>query len=1200
MPITDFDPSNVPTKAPDDVDQPLLAGLVTGLSRVNRRFWIVGNFNAKPDSPKLFHFGPQACQKAYRDTPVLQDVIRTGEPGEDHRRRFLRLVPENTPTSFYDEVKPLVVERLTPTPGGSVVQTGAPTRDNEEGTTLHEVNSFFILFDGYRQAGQEADETQLGRSLLKRLGQALDGYLDSLTELDGLIVAFNEFLTTRDHAVKGLVLPGEGVKFHPNFPELFFGYLMKEASGLPFDWKALDWKPFEKNLGSECSEEDKKFFAADVFAFKTALLEDPTKANAVDPKLREEFQRRRGLILDAGKTVHTKLILSLLPLWTFRELLGKPPGKGFSQADVNECFARINGATPAERTVTITARGGAPEKVELAEPVRQLKPAMRAELRDRLEKQVTEAIEAWATGDAGAQQRILADLQTAGVSTEQVEKVKSGLGMIAAMVAQREAFARSKGSDPALARAAVQGVLRKAWLGALRGQYLSALVGEPVCHVKDIEDAIIADLQQLYIMAELSRDEIGAALLGQARAGRTIVSKAIDARSGELGGGLEAILPKLRAGFLVPVAGAMTTELMDNLAALDAYARVRAARLRAAPPAPVSGKHTTVSSGDRRLDLCAASVTPADVRDFAENEAKEAEKQPAQVTVEAPAGGFTTAARETASGAASHGAVPAPSAPAPGLGGSIPPASPAPGLGGPVPPTAPARGLAPDRKAVATLKDLIRLFEQRPAPAPAAPATPAPAGGHGPDGAEQIVAGARYALDLIWKTRKDKNTDPAFGRLCRRVALAELLLAKNQDLGDFGKDKSSLYQMALDLLAYDPDNLAAFFRDHSLTEYFDLKNATDLGSRYRRLQLQTREAALAMARYISEVRGVAELIKQLETELARDVELFLFNGTADEFLAWLERTRQPGGGQFWDPDNLPSTQFVRPGLIYVLESALPDPDPASTGTRSPAGQSLRQFLEALSKFDTAGPAHPLPLPPVLFSTTATAADDWDAPVREAADPNWPDLPCPFYFVGPAKYVKRGSLGQITKSAGFFVLEWLIRGKTSGDPIADGNDPADQVRSPQVISLARTRVSIDDAVRRLLRDGRVDTGPEGEMPILPPLEASMWLAQLDLLCRFLRSDGRAPNALEGEGADRFWRCFSWLDGIATGPYERRRKSRGDLNPALNVLHRFGRDNAVYSVRRDGDKRQVAVLKNDQVQAEATNNTERFYPTPWFKH
>lgn len=1233
MPITDFSPGNFEADAglqrPEDLNR-----FLDGLAAVNRRVWIVGNFNARPGSSRLFHFGSLERRKVIAGNPALTGVVRC--------------VATASGTAFYDEVKPLVVEKLKPAANDTVIQAGTPAGEGDEDATMHEVNSFLLLYSGYdpRSAEQIAadavskqafDESRLGRALLERLEKDLDSYLDLMTDLPSLVTAFNDFLPTRQSSLSGQLLPGGGVDFHDNFNEQFFEFLLREDRGLPFDPKALLWETFEKRLDTKFEDADRKKFALDVKAFKTALLDDQQGNAAVDADLRRRFQQHRQRVLQAGKTVHTKLILSLLPLWVFRELLRKPPGQGFDlKKDAEPVFQKIMGRDKATRMVRLE---GSEADIPLAEPVRRLNSENRVKLRTLMEEQITAVIDAWAFDKAAEQEKVLANLKLAGLTDDEMTRIKSGLAIVGQICAQRAAQAEARGGDPVVARKAATGMLQRAWLGALRGQYLNVLVGEPVTFIDDVKDALVSDLQQLYIMAELSRDEVGKQLLDAARAGISFLSQQSDNKGG-LKGGLDASLPKLQAGFLKPAAGVMNEKLLTNLCALEAYARLRAERLAAGTgqvaPDQAGVKHSKISSGDKNLGRAAGTVTPAQIREAADREALSAEKaqstpvQPviAEVAVEADGGQAKKAVGEgVVSPTGSAPAANPPPAPSGSGGGTSPEEKPSPpatasaAVAKPDAATDPAKGAANANPQRATLKDLLKSFAPAPTPAP-----PVGTGGAGEpsssepadDGSTALVASAEESLKLIWQTRQ-RTKDEGYKSLCRRVAMAELLLMKHDELRNFGKDKSFLYQLTLDLLAYGPKNLSDFFKDHSLTEYFDLKSSKDLHDRYRRLQLQTREAARAMARYISEVRSVAELIDSVSTRLVRDTELFLFNGTTKDLLAWLEESRR-GGGQFWDPDNIADSRFIRPGLVYVLESALVAPDPVNdpgTGEneepdteRSTAGKALRAFVTALGQFDPSEkPGRYLPLPPILFSTTLTADEAWHGPLDEASTPDWPALPCPFYFVGPARAVTaRGPLGQITKPAGFFVVESLLTGQTLAEPIADKADLATVVRPAQVVSLSRTKVTIDAAVRELIQEGRVDRdGRGGAVGVLPPLEAVLWLAQVELLKIYLRTNGPAPKALAGKGQADFWKCFVWLDKISPASFEDRQKWRKGLKRCLTITGLpagttlFRQDDAPFSIRRQqgGNAAQLAVLKNVPEQPPAVNE-EQYYPAAWFTH
>src|SRR5262249_50939565 len=145
----------------------------------------------------------------------------------------------------------------------------------------------------------------------------------------------------------------------------------------------------------------------------------------------------------------------------------------------------------------------------------------------------------------------------------------------------------------------------------------------------------------------------------------------------------------------------------------------------------------------------------------------------------------------------------------------------------------------------------------------------------------------------------------------------------------------------------------------------------DLFSRYERLKRQIETASADMAKFISEVRGIEYLLEQsaIQQKLRTSHELVIFNGTATDFMDWLQQTRS--AKQYWDPTSLGTNKFLLPGLVFFLDSSLQ--------------KESAHFGQQLKAFDQHAPARKFLTPPILLSTTELWSTDWTDRVKSALD-----------------------------------------------------------------------------------------------------------------------------------------------------------------------------------------------------------------------
>jgi hypothetical protein len=422
-------------------------------------------------------------------------------------------------------------------------------------------------------------------------------------------------------------------------------------------------------------------------------------------------------------------------------------------------------------------------------------------------------------------------------------------------------------------------------------------------------------------------------------------------------------------------------------------------------------------------------------------------------------------------------------------------------------------------------------------------------------GIQMIIKQAEQALAEIREVRRNPETPVEFKRKCRRVALAEMMIAKNQSLG-LGKPMSKLYELTLDLLVYGADQPDRFLQENSLTKYYDLPNGYQLFNLFERLGDLADESRKKMARLFSEVRGVRYLLEQVGNRLRDDCELFIFNGTGAEFLNWINETNEDPSRQFWQESNHASTHFILPGLIYVLESAyasetgVPDDQGGLFGGDTFGG--LFDFLEALRGFQTEVDGS-YALPPMIISTslpfdTPASGDKrlWHEIIRDRLPETslHSSYPNAIYVVGPSRRLPDAP--TLTRPAGFYVVESILnRGRVPGPGSELGMRMVDNVDHRAVVlpegcfSLTRYSISIQRALDLLNSKG---------MEGCAPLEGSMWLHMVSLLYLAVK---HSPEYVDRDKT-RFCQVFAKIANPGINVQDIKRRGRLHAQDCLNVL------------------------------------------------
>jgi hypothetical protein len=423
-------------------------------------------------------------------------------------------------------------------------------------------------------------------------------------------------------------------------------------------------------------------------------------------------------------------------------------------------------------------------------------------------------------------------------------------------------------------------------------------------------------------------------------------------------------------------------------------------------------------------------------------------------------------------------------------------------------------------------------------------------------GIQQIIEQAEQALADIRDVRHNPETPAGFKRKCRRVALAEMMIAKNQSLG-LGKPMSKLYELTLDLLVYGADQPDSFLRENSLTKYYDITDGLGLYNLFERLGIQADESREKMARLFSEVKGVRYLLEQVGNRLRDDCELFIFNGTGAEFLNWVNETNEDASRQFWLESNHASRHFILPGLIYVLESAYATdsggPDQGGGFYGGDTFEGLVNFLGALNGFQSAVDGS-YALPPIIISTSLpfnTPADGdnrlWHQIIQDSVRETslHSSYAGPIYVVGPARVLPDAP--TLTRPAGFYVVESILnRGRVPGPGSELGMRMVDNVDHRAVVlpegcfSLTRFPISIQQSLDLLNTKGIIDT--------CAPLEGSMWLHMVSLLYLAVK---HSPGYVDRDRAN-FCRVFEKIPNPDVNVQGIKRRSRAQARDCLNVL------------------------------------------------
>ena len=1141
--------------------------IIDDFARVNRRVYLVGLFS-NHNRNKLVYFGPDD----QRSSRINSDLAG-----------YVEVANRVDYSAFEDYLRPTVSETEEEREGYSGVRVDVPPASSGSESTERAINSFDLLYNG----SPYPEDGPFGQKLIEDLEKYLDHYLDFNDEIGELPRAFNRFLLSFARTNSGRtyrqLLPGSGVSFHQNFEQCLVGFLLHEDPNLAFDPQQLDWDSFAP--GRNWSDADRNLFALAIDEFKQVLLDE--HPNALDggfPGLRDNFRVRRDAILKIAKCVPTKVMLSGLPYWILYSMLGDSDEVDLID-DADALYQAINSIDESARKWTLKLPTRT-VSVDLPKPLIRVPVANRGSFQANLKERLGNLIESWASSDQ-QQEALLGDFLGENLTDEEREGLRNRLSNIYEICQNSSQQAMERGRDPQAARDRTLKAIKDAWTSILETQFIQILIGEPKLFLSDIIDFYVADHLDLYMQSLLLKDDISASIRDVAGRGRDYISDQLSkgTKFDDVQHEIESEMLRL---FTVSASRAFEGDVATRMSALEFYVRMRAEKLARVGARPRSEVDHSKISESENLPFSADKTTEGD---FLAQLLDETRQDPEEVSVLAA----EPAQQESESTADQIEA------------GILPAVSPSNSTasssdentasGSALRRQSANRGADDSRGKLAELiQELAGQVAPPPAPQPGSQGDPPVDQAKGdlePNvdiGIKRILEQAEVALAEIRAIRKSPETPDQFKRKCRRVAMAEMMIAKNQTLG-LGKQLSKLYELTLDLLLYGPDQPDRFIQENSLTKYYDIQDGIGLFNLFERLRIQAQESREKMARLFSEVRGVRYLFDQVGHRLKDDCELFIFNGTGNEFLNWVSETNADGGRQFWLQTNHAAGHFILPGLIYVLESAYAygsggsGDDGAGPGTD--ASEGLANFLGAVLNFQSAVDGA-YPLPPIIVSTSLpfnTAASGgnklWQELICDSVKETslHSTYPGAIYIVGPARVLPDAP--TLTRPAGVYVVESVLNrggmrgaGSELGMRMVEHVDPQG-VRLPGgCFSLTRYNISMQESL-----DILNTRGLEG----CAPLEGSMWLHMVNLLYLAVK---HSPGYVDRDKV-RFCDIFKKIADPNDNVLDIRWRARSPAETCLNVFGKKtneygGKYSAKYSVDFETGKLAMAVISGERNQ------------------
>lgn len=1083
------------------------------LSRVSRRIFIVWLVNGARRK-HLYFFGPKKR---------LEDMNKAF--GDEKPANF-HIVPHNDAESAGNYLKPMVMESIQQTSGQPAILVAVPSAEDlkrKGEATIHNVNVYLFLYDGTNLRLLDQNKP-VGRELLQKMETDADAYLELIREFPVYKAAFNRFLY--QEAMGSQIhkqIPSKGEEFHPNFDEIFFDYLLREDEKAAFDYRWLDWP--EWNKYGLWPEQEKKQFARLITIFKGLLLEKhPNRLD--DNDLQKGFQEKRRAVLNLSKTAASHLMLSQLPYWILHELYGKHT-RDVDPSDTENLIRAIKAKNESKRKVMIHGSG---KEITLAMPKGQLTEEKRKELERFLRERVGDLVEAWGKKDEKKRRQFLDEIinpaKGQALEGQALVALEKGLKVVENICDGNTGKAKT---------------LRSSVVSILNGLFIPILTGKPVTLIQQVEAGYVYALCDLYMQSELLRDKSANVIREEALKGRETISDRTD-ETGELAEKQETYNCLLRS-FLVSTLGALNDNIVEQWQALERWAWLRINILKKGVNTLVDGEEEPHSrKGEKGMG--AATKTPDKefvLKTIASREnAAHLEREAAanagsdegqEEEEERPP--LTEAREET-------GKEEKPSEDAEPEADSSPPAG--------------------ETDQADTLREFLMDYE------------PANLGSDKGNAeatldakAESFVEAGREAYKFIFETREKSDTPMDFKRLCRKVALSEIFFIKHEKL-QFGKDLSCLYQMALDLLSIGSTNPERFLEIFSVTDYFLLEDGEDLFDLFRRFELVTEEAAESMARFISEWRAFECLLEKVGDRLDRNNELVVFNGTATDFIEWVEECRHDHK-EYLDPALIGSPMSILPNAVCMTDSAL-------LGNGSD-GRVTREFFQRLREFpihadQNGGFPRPCVLPPIIGGTVKPFDEEfgWLEPFKSQSEYGRDDtgFPCPLFYLGPAKGVgRRITKAKISCPVSFYVLEHIIRGHCSEDEIVSTKqDPRNKKLDEWAFSFTEGTETISGAASRFVKVGRPDT------LYGLPFEAAMWIHVLSVLYVYLDNVPKLSPFVESVQDKEFWEWFRIRENMSRHQLADTQKERGHLREPLNIL---GAETSRFSLDRENEILQV---------------------------